>query len=141
EDAFVTNELGLIGVNHLFRLNKTTFIKSAVGASTNYSEYLQDNLVRNSENLLITKYRAAKSFTRENRYTFRSDIHKKFSASWKLQAGMLIERYDLDFSTADRDNRLSIPDADNDGIPDYFITVREVDGAYTLSQFFAQAEH
>lgn len=141
EDAFVTNELGLVGMSHLIRLNKTTFIKSALGASTNYSEYLQDNLVKNAENLSTNKYRAARSLTRENRYTFTSTFNKKFSARWNFQAGMLIERYDVDFSTADRDNRVNIPDADNDGIPDYFITVREIDDAYHLSQHFAQAEH
>ena len=141
EDAFVKNELGLAGLSHLLRLNKTTYIKTSIGASTNYGEYVQDNLIKNEEDLLIGKYRAANAITRENRYTFASNLNKKFSASWSLQTGILAERYDVDFSTNDRDNRADIPDDDNDGVPDYFITVRDIKDAYTLSQVFAQAEH
>lgn len=141
EDAYVNNELGLIGLTHLLRLNKTTYIKTSLGASTNYGEYFQDNLLRNSDDVLITKYRATNAVSRENRYTFTSTFNKKFSASWSLQSGILLERYDVDFNTSDRDNRVDIPDDNNDGVPDYLVKVLDIQDAYTLSQFFAQAEH
>ncbi|GAA0892135.1 carboxypeptidase-like regulatory domain-containing protein [Fulvivirga kasyanovii] len=141
EDAYVDNQLGIIGLSHLIRLNKTTFIKTAIGASTNFNEYQQDNLVKNNEDILLEKYRAVDASTRENRYTLSTTLNKKFNARWSLKAGALIERYDADFSVTDRDNRADIPDNDGDGIPDYFITIRDLKDVYTLSQMFAQTEN
>lgn len=141
EDAYVDNQLGLIGISHLIRLNKTTFLKTTVGVSTNFNEYLQDNLLKDAEDVLLEKYRAVEASTRENRYTLSSTLNKKFNAKWSLKTGTLIERYDADFSVEDRDNRVDIPDNEGDGIPDYFITIRDLKDMYTLSQIFAQAEN
>ncbi|ELR72912.1 hypothetical protein C900_00873 [Fulvivirga imtechensis AK7] len=141
EDAYVDNQLGLVGLSHLLRINKTTFIKTAIGASTNFNEYLQDNLIKDAEDILIRKYRAVNSSTRENRYTLTSALNKKFNARWSLKAGALIERYEADLAVTDRDNRSDIPDNDGDEVPDYFITIRNIDDTYTLSQIFAQAEN
>ncbi|UII34073.1 TonB-dependent receptor [Fulvivirga ulvae] len=141
EDAYVDNQLGLIGINHLIRLNKTTYIKTAFGASTNFNEYQQDNLVKNAEDVLLEKYNAVDASTRESRYTLSSTLNKKFNAKWSLKTGVLIERYDADFSVIDRDNRANIPDDDADGIPDYYVTIRNLKDTYTLSQLFAQAEN
>lgn len=141
EDAYVDNQLGLLGLSHLLRLNKTMFLKTAVGVSTNYNQYLQDNLIKDSEDLLIHKYRSVNSHTRENRYTFTTALNKKFSARWSLKTGILIENYSSTLAVTDRDNRGDIPDNNNDGIPDYFITVSDLKDNYTLAQAFAQGEH
>ncbi|MEQ8470874.1 MAG: TonB-dependent receptor [Marinoscillum sp.] len=141
EDAYIDFRLGLAGVSHLLRLNKSTFIKSSFGVSTNQNDYDQDNLIRNDQMEVIDKYRATEVSNKEYRYTFTSALTKKFNAKWNMKAGYLGELYDAQFSTVDRDNRVDIPDEDNDGVPDYFLTVNALDDKYFLHQIFAQAEH
>lgn len=141
EDAYVDNHLGLLGLNHMLRLNKTTYIKSAIGASTNFGQYLQDNIIRNAEGININKYRAVNSKNIENRYTFTSALNKKFNARWNLRTGVLIEQYQSSLKSSDRDQRTNVPDNDSDLVPDYFVTTSNLDGTYFLSQLFAQAEH
>ncbi len=141
EDAFVDNELGLFGISHLLRLNKTTFLKSSVGFSTNSNQYQQDNLITNENGEVVNKYRATNADNTENRYTFSTTLNKKFNARWSLRSGLLMEQYDVNFKTTDRDNRVNIPDQNGDGIPDYFNTVRNVDDQYILTQLYSQAEY
>ena len=141
EDTFVDNQLGLLGLSHTIRLNKTTFLKTSLGASTNYNDFSQDNFVNDPEGNLVTKYRAVNGQNRESRLTLASTLNKKFSAQWSMRAGVLVERYIPDFFTEDRDNRADIPDDNEDGIPDFFLLSRDLNDSYHLSQAFVQAEH
>ena len=140
-DAFVENELGLLGLAHTLRLNRNTYFKTSFGASTNYNQYLQDNRMLDGSDVLIGKYRATNVSNRENRYTITSTLNTKFNARWSLRAGFLNETYDLDLSAEDRDDRVSIPDENNDGVPDYFLTTTEVNEQFNLLQTYAQAEY
>ncbi|MEM8566469.1 MAG: carboxypeptidase-like regulatory domain-containing protein, partial [Bacteroidota bacterium] len=141
EDAFVENQLGLVGLSHTLRLNKTTFLKTSVGASTNYNQYEQDNFIIDGDDNLLSKYRAVNVRNRENRITISTTLNKKFNARWNLRAGVLSERYLPDFNAKDKDNRVQIPDNDNDGVPDYFITTNSLDESYSVHQAFSQAEY
>ncbi len=141
QDAFVENELGLVGLAHTLRLNKNTYIKTSFGASTNYNQYLQDNRILDANDELISKYRATNVENRENRYTVTSTLNTKFNARWSLRAGFLNETYDLNLFAEDRDDRVSIPDENNDLVPDYFLTTSEVDEQFNLLQTYAQAEY
>lgn len=140
-DSYVQNELGLIGLAHTLRLNKTTYLKTSFGASTNYNQYLQDNRILDESDDLIKKYRATNVLNRENRYTVTSTLNKKFNANWTLRAGFLNETYDLNLFAEDRDGRVSIPDVDNDSIPDYFLTNSDFKQQYNLFQSYAQADY
>lgn len=140
-DAYVQNELGLMGLAHTLRLSKTTYLKTSFGASTNYNEYLQDNRILDESDLLIKKYRATNVLNRENRYTMTSTLNKKFNANWTLRAGFLNETYDLNLFAEDRDGRVSIPDSDNDSIPDYFLVNSSFNEQYNLFQAYAQADY
>ncbi|MEO1053184.1 MAG: TonB-dependent receptor [Bacteroidota bacterium] len=140
QDAFVESQIGLVGANHTIRLDKNTFLKTSIGASTNFNEYLQDNFVRDSEENLVRKFRATNSNTRENRFTLSSTLNRKFNAKWSLRAGILSEQYIVNFNTEDRDNRATIPDENGDGVPDFFLSVRDLDDSYNVTQAFAQAE-
>ncbi len=141
QDAFVENHIGLIGLSHLLRLNKTTYLKSSFGASSNQNLYTQDNLIKNESNETTAKFRATNVENQENRYTFNTVLNKKFNARWSLRAGTTIELYDVIFNTTDRDNRASIPDNNNDNVPDFFNIIRNVDDQYVLGQLFGQAEY
>ncbi|MEM9389523.1 MAG: TonB-dependent receptor [Bacteroidota bacterium] len=141
EDAFVENQLGLVGLSNTLRLNKTTFLKTSVGVSTNYNQYLQDNFVNDADGNQIAQFRAVNATNRENRVTLSSTLNKKFNAKWNMRAGMLSERYLPDFSNEDRDDRIGIPDENGDGVPDYFLTNTNLDESYSVHQAFLQAEH
>lgn len=141
EDAFVNNRLGMIGMSHLLRLDKTAYLKTSIGLSTNQNEYNQDNYIRNENGNPINKYRATNVDNADDRMTFATVFNKKFNARWSLRAGYLGELYMPLLSAEDRDNRANIPDDDGDGIPDAFITLRNVDEHYYLGQTYAQAEY
>jgi len=141
QDAFVKNELGLIGLAHTLRLSQKTYLKTSFGASTNYNQFLQDNRILDENDELISTYRATNVENRENRYTVTSTLNTKFNARWTLRAGFLNETYDLDLFAEDRDDRVSIPDENNDGVPDYFLTTTDVNESFNLLQTYAQAEY
>lgn len=141
QDAYVSNELGLLGLAHTLRLSKNTYLKTSFGASTNYNEYLQDNRMLDANDQLLGKYRATNVENRENRYTITSTLNTKFNARWSLRAGFLNELYDLNLFAEDRDDRISIPDNNNDGVPDYFLETTNVDESFNLLQVYGQAEY
>lgn len=141
QDAYVSNQLGLVGLSHKIRINKTTYLKTVIGGSTNYNSYEQDNILKDASDEVLAKFRATNSKSRENRYTLSSTLNKKFSARFNLRAGVLAELYDIDYDVTDRDNRADIPDNDNDGVPDYFIPVRNVKDRTPLIQTYAQGEY
>jgi len=145
EDAFVENELGMIGLSNTLSLNKTTYLKTTVGFNNSFQGFSQDNLLRSSPEGPITgKYRAVESDQQENRYTISATLNKKFSAKWNVTAGFLNETYDLNIDTKDADNRnLDEPglDDNNDGIPDMLPQVLFLEDQYNLSQVYAQAEN
>jgi len=140
QDAFVDNELGLVGMKHTLRLDRKSYIITTLGASTNYNQFLQDNLIRDENGEEINSYRATNSTNRENRLTAHIQYNRKFNARWNMQAGVLNERYIADSHTVDRDNRTDLPDNDDDGIPDEFATITDVDDRYNIFQSYAQGE-
>ena len=141
QDASVNNGLGLLGLSHQVRLSKTAYLRTTLGASSTQNDYLQDNLIKDESGVTTDLYRATEVGNAENRYTLTSVFNKKYNAQWSLRAGYTGELYDANFLTRDRDNRVNIPDADGDGVPDYLVTAIEVDEMYFLSQTYAQAEY
>ena len=141
QDAYVNNSLGMLGLNHIIRVNKTAWFQTTLGISTNRNEYEQDNLIRNEEGIVVKKYRATNVDNQENRYTFSTTFNKKFNAQWNMKAGILYETYDVDFFVEDRDNRAGIPDSNNDSIPDFFQLINVIDDRYSVSQSFIQGEY
>ena len=141
ENAFVENDLGLIGMSHTLRLGKTGYLRSTLGASTTFNEFFQDNLMRDDEGNLLNSYRAVNAKNRETRYAFTSTYNRKFNARFSLRAGAIVELYQIDFFSEDRDNRAEVEDANGDGIPDRFITSRDIKDLYNLTQGFAQGEY
>ncbi len=141
QDAFVNNLLAVTGINHLARIDNNTYIKTTIGLATNQNTFDQDNLMRDGEGNTIGKYRATEVANEEFRYTLSSVLNKKFNARLNLRAGFIHEIYDPSFMTMDRDNRVEIPDNDNDGVPDYFLNVIDVSESYHLTQLFGQAEY
>lgn len=141
EDAYVDSDLGVAGISHLLRLNKTTYLKTILGVSATVNQYNQDNIIRDTDGSTLRKYRSTNVDNTEIRYNFSSTFNKKFNASWSLRAGFVTELYDANFFVEDRDNQAGLPDNDNDGVPDEFRLIRDFNDQYTVTQGFAQAEH
>lgn len=141
QDAFVSNSLGLIGLNHVLRIDKTSYLKSTLGATIMTSGFNQDNFIYDENNEQIGKYRATEVDDTENRYTFSSQYNKKFNARFNLRAGLMSQLFHLKSSVYDRDSRVEIPDNDDDGIPDYFIPTRDIDEYTPLIELYAQGEY
>ncbi len=141
EDAFIQNQLGVGGISHTLRFNKSTYLKTVLGASTNYSEYVQDNLIRDETGAAVNKFRATESGNREDRITFNTTLNKKFNAKWNMRAGWLTEHYIADFNTIDKDDATDIPDENNDNVPDFFITYLDLSDTYQIHQAYAQFEN
>ncbi len=140
-DAFVNMNLGLLGLKHVIRIDNTAYIKTSIGTSVNTSNYDQDNIIRDENGNAIDKYQATELTDQERRYTLSSMLNKKFSSRWNMRTGILVEVYNLESQGKDRDNRVDIPDNDDDGVPDYFIPFRNVDETTPLYQVYGQAEY
>ncbi len=141
EDAYVDNDLGLIGLSNTLRLGRNGYLRTTLGASTNFNEYLQDNILTDVEGNPTDKYRAVNARNRETRYSLTSTWNQKFNARFNLRSGIVSELYQVDFFTEDRDNRAEIPDDNGDGIPDRFIVTRDIEDSYSLTQVFSQGEY
>ena len=141
QDAFVESGLSLVGLKLVSNLSKTAYLKTSIGASSTRTKYNQDNYNKTAEGEIINKYRAVKIKDVENRYTINSVLNKKFNARFNLRSGTTIEIFDLDATNLDRDRRVNIPDNNGDGIPDYFISNRDINESFILGQLFSQGEY
>jgi len=137
-DSYVENSLGLVGLNHTLLFKNKSYLKSTIGATLMTSNFEQDNFTDNDR---TTKYRATEVEDEEIRYTFSTQYNKKFNARFNLRVGGMVEVFNLNNLVLDRDMRTEIPDENGDGIPDFFITLRNVDEATPVSQVYAQAEY
>lgn len=138
-DSFVESRIGLVGLNHTVLFKNNSYLKTTVGATLMASYFDQDNYVEDSD--LNQKYRATESTDEEMRYTFSTQYNKKFSPRFNLRTGTMVEVYHLNSLVRDRDMRVDIPDDNGDGIPDYFIDVRNIDDFSPLAQLYAQGEY
>ncbi|UZR97877.1 TonB-dependent receptor [Chondrinema litorale] len=141
EDAYVDNQLALFGLKHTISLNKTTYLQSVVGFSSLHNTYEEDALIRDESGNTIQKYRSVDLDDTQNRINISSTLNKKFSARLNMRAGIVTEIFGVNSLVDDRDNRVEIPDENNDGIPDYFIRYRDTDTSFPLIQTFAQGEY
>ena len=140
-DAFVAMDLGLVGLKHTLRLSQTAYIKTVVGTTFNTSNYDQDNLIRDSNGVVVDKYRATELSDHERRYTVSTQINKKFSPRFNMRTGAMVQVFELVSKGKDRDQRVDIPDNDEDGIPDYFIPFRNVHETSPLYEAYAQGQY
>lgn len=141
EDAFVDNDLGVFGLSNTLRIGKAGYLKTTLGMSTTFNDFRQDNFIRGTEGNIERKFRATNARNRENRYTISSTFNQKVNARFSFRTGALVEFYDVNFFTEDRDNRGNIPDVDNDGVPDRFLLQRDIQDMYSLTQGFIQGEY
>jgi hypothetical protein len=140
-DAYVESALGLGGISLFSVFNQSTYLRTTLGATFNQTTYDQDNLMRDSLDTFLGKYRATEVLDREVRYTMTSTLNKKYSSRLNARFGGMAQAFHLHSQAKDRDNRVDIPDEDGDGVPDYFLTTRDVDEVLLLAELYAQGEY
>lgn len=140
-DSYFRNQLGLAGINHFVKLDDRSYLRTTVGATYLRTTFDQDNYTDTLGGQTGLKYRATEVEDREQRYTVSSQYNRKFSPRFNLRAGVVAEVYDITSGVRDRDNRSGLPDANDDGIPDRFVQVRDVDETTLLTQLYAQGEY
>lgn len=141
QDAFVNSSLGLVGLAHTIRIDKTSYLKTNLGATLVGNTYNQDNFLYDENGEKTGDYRATEVDNTEIRYSISTQYNKKFSPRFNLRAGGLVQVYNLQSQSKDRDMRPDIPDENGDGVPDYFIISRDIDEYTPLIEVYAQAEY
>lgn len=139
-DSYVESQLALVGMKLVTSLSDKSYLKTSLGASTNQSRYEQDNHIK-SNGETIAKYSATEVEDIEDRYTLTSTLNKKFNARLSLRSGTTLELYHVNAFIRDRDRRADIPDADQDGVPDFYRIGRDLDEQFLLSQYYSQAAY
>lgn len=140
-DSFVSNSLGMIGLNHVIRFNNSSFLKNTIGVTFMDSNFDQDNFLYDDNDNRTGKYRAIEDKDTENRYTFSSQYNNKFSSRFNLRAGAMVQVFNLNSLNKNRDRRIEIPDDNNDGIPDYFLITRDINEHTPLYELYAQGQY
>lgn len=137
-DSYVKSRVGLVGLNHTLLFANKSYLKTTAGVTLVGNNFEQDNYTNDDRNV---KYRATEADDQEMRYTLSTQYNRKFNSRFNLRVGGMVELYDLNNMVRDRDRRVDIPDENGDGIPDYFITIRDDNGSTPLSQVYAQGEY
>ncbi len=136
EDAFAESIFGVIGLKHNYLINNTTYARTIISASVSGNEYNEDryqNLNQEDE----FKFRIVEADNFVQRFSLNSYINKKFNARFTARAGFLIERFQNDIFTRDREDR---PDLDDDGLPDW-VTIFDFNEGSTMLQAYAQGQY
>ncbi|MEM9050837.1 MAG: TonB-dependent receptor [Bacteroidota bacterium] len=137
-DSYVESRVGLVGINNTLLFKNKSYLKSTVGATLVGTNFEQDNYTDDDRDV---KYLATEADDTEVRYTVSTQYNRKFNSRFNLRVGGMVEIFNLDNMVRDRDRRVDIPDENGDGIPDFFITIRDDNGSTPLSQLYAQAEY
>lgn len=136
EDAFAKSLFGVVGLKHNYLINDNTYARTIIAASVSGNEYNEDryyNLNQPDE----YKLRIIDVDNTVNRYSINSYINKKFNARLTARAGVLIENYQYNIETNDREDR---PDLDDDGRPDW-VTIFDFNDGSTMLQAYAQSQY
>ena len=129
------SNFGVVGISHKIFFNPKTFIKTNISTTASISGYDEERIYNLATANEITKQFTA-SNNSENRITVSTFINSKINKRVTIKSGVLIERFNIDFSLKDRDRQA---DANGDGYPDLNI-IYKTDGNYYVIQPYAQAQ-
>jgi hypothetical protein len=141
QDIFVSSSLGMVGLNHNIQIDKTSYLKTTIGANIITNQFNQNNFLYNQNGDKTGEYSAVERDDIENRYTFSTQYNKKFNSRFNIRTGTMVQVYNIQLNLQDRNRRPDIPDENGDGIPDYFIVSRDINEYTPLLELYAQAEY
>lgn len=123
------------GVTHKISLNSKTFVKSNIAFGGSANTYDEERIYFLGQSQEVTLPFTAND-NQDYRFTVSSFINSKLSKRVLLRAGVLWERFDIDYSLTSRDRQ---SDSDNDGFQD-FNSIYETVGNYNIVQPYAQTQ-
>lgn len=89
QDGYFGNNMGVIGLQHTYFFNSTTYSKLSLSASTSGEDYKVDS-IGETDNTPFPVYR---NNSNQQRYSFNYSWNKKFSSRDYLKAGIILDRY------------------------------------------------
>jgi hypothetical protein len=129
EDAFVTSQMGVVGLRHNIIVGEGAYIRTILSASTSGNTFTQDSLFSDGGSI-----RATEADDANNTYALSSYYNKKFNARFTLRTGILAQYFQLQTTVYDRVDQL---DNDGDGIRDW-TKIRDFDGGMALIEAYGQ---
>ncbi len=135
EDTFVESRFGLIGLKHQIPLGKNSYLRTIVATSFSGNDFTANRFIDKDtpqeRSILFTESDAS-----ESRLSFSTLFNSKLSNRATLRAGLLIENFNVELTTRDRNEQ---PDTNGDGDPDLF-TFLSVDENFSILQPYVQAQ-
>jgi hypothetical protein len=94
-DSYFTSDLGVLGLKHLYKINKRSYVESVIGATYASSEYLQDSAYADGHIV-----RVVNNTTERINYNFRSSYNSKINSRIFVKAGVQADvmNLNLDYS-------------------------------------------
>ncbi len=137
EDAKVKSLFGVFGLKHNLILDKKTYLRTVVAASTSQNEFDQDRLF-NLDTPEEYSLRVGEADNIDTRYSFSTYVNRKFNARLTARAGALIENNQYNVSFKDRTNFIT-PDVDPRELD--LVTLYDFNEGATLLQGFIQTQY
>ena len=98
-DSYFTSEIGLLGVKHVVRINKKSFLNTVIGVNYAGSSYIQDSL-----NPVEEPIRTIDNLTNRANFTLNSSFNSKISAKLFIKTGIIAELLSIKLNYRNREN-------------------------------------
>ncbi len=93
QDGYFGNTMGVIGVQHTYFFNSTTYSKLSISASTSGEKYKVDSINEVDQN----PYPLYRNNSNQQKYALNYSWNKKFSSRDYLKIGFIVDRYQYAF--------------------------------------------
>jgi hypothetical protein len=133
-NSYNTSRFGVAGLRHQLMLNNASYVRTVVSASHAGTTFDSESLTLGAEGEPLPMTNVD---DRLNTWRASSFYNTKINARLTLRTGMLLQLQQLNTTVMTREG---IADFDGDGLADY-INVRDFDGAFLLSEAYAQSQY
>lgn len=135
EDTFVESRFGLLGAKHQISIGENSYLRTILASSFSGTDFTANRFIDQDtpqeRSILYTE-----SDDTESRLSFSTMFNTKLSNKATLRAGVLLERFNVELFTRDRNEQA---DNDGDGDPDLF-TFLNVDESFSIIQPYIQSQ-
>jgi len=89
QDGYFNNNMGVIGIQHLYFYNSNTYSKLSLSISTTGEKYKVDSISSVDE----SPFPVYRNNSNQQKYSFNYSLNKKFSSKDYLKIGVILDRY------------------------------------------------
>lgn len=123
-DGYYKNNMGVLGLSHVYFLNSNTYSKLIIAASTTGQNYKMDSIAE-IDNSAIPWYR---NNSNQQKFTANLSINKKFSSKNFIKAGIIADRIEASYKDSILEENI-------------FRTITNTEGGSYLYQVYGQWQH